>query len=410
MASNLNGGTADSSAPVRGRWRRRRILAIAGVLATLGFILAVWLLGSREVELQGRPLTAWLADLGPNIGPAADRAREVLRQEGVETARLVTRALRRERTLSVKFYFKIGQRLPRFLSAPLSRVIRPYDGVQVRRGAAAAIGLLKELPEGCIPELVRALGDEDYTVRERCMESFVRFGREGGVEVGRFLATASESECGTALSLLRRMGTNAVPAIPTMVSLLSKGTGQVPGQAAWVLAAQGGAAVSPLLDAMGHGDEEARQRAANTLTSLCSADLNGFVVLTNRLGILPPSVRMRLPGVLVAIEPPMKRFYVATARLLCDEDPGVRRAASEGLHQRIDRAQLGMAGLLEALDRGEKAETRRLAAGLLKELDCSKPELAPVLTAYQEDPDSEVRAAVEAALGANVLKKKKAGE
>jgi HEAT repeat protein len=265
------GSRASGSVPALRRMLRNRSSrvrsAAAGALGDIGPAAApaapalVGLL-RNDPELEVRRAAAW--SLGA-IGPKAHNAKSAL------VSALAGSDAWLSRTAAVALG-KVAR------SGATVRVLRALLGnrseATVRAGAAEGLGLMGTAAAAGRADLIAALGDPDWTVREAATLALGRIGPDPAslAALGRALATNSMSDAYRAAEALGLMGARAAPATVDLVAALSSKESNVRAKAAEALGRIGAtSAIASLHRILEDEEASVRKAAAEALKRIGGA-------------------------------------------------------------------------------------------------------------------------------------------
>jgi HEAT repeat protein len=266
-----------------------------------------------------------------------------------------------------------------------------------RRAAAAALlgaaGPRLSRREGAARALLRALDDPDADVRAEAAVALWRLRAAPAERVRPVLLAVAEAEhlAPHRLEALLQVG---VP--PEEAPRLLEQAAKRPGSSALVAYYRAAPdAVGPLLDLLGHPEEDHQTLAVLTLSGFGPAAVPG---LARQLGDANPAARRHAALVLERLGPAAASAAPSLRELLRDPDPTVRVRAALGvrsvlLQSNDDDARV----LLEALA-GRDVGLRRLAAAALTD-NVRRPEVRAALLRALDDDSPEVRVAAVNAFG-----------
>jgi HEAT repeat protein len=374
---------------------------LLAVVLLVGVALAGWVWFEyyrfREPVYQGRFLSLWMLDLNSPDARTRQQAEAVIRGVDEKAIPTLAWALAHRDPLLKRPLAALEGHLPRFVTSPLHRAIRPYDALMLRRAAAHALNLVNPPPLAALPALASALRDADHRVWSNAAAVLAKLGPAGAAVLVQALGQDDDELQRHALSVLdlRRMDTNA--AVPALLALLAHGRGLTPMAAGQALNTLGPAAIPHLLGLLATGDEDGRFLASQALIELGSKDFNALVAMIEALPRQTPVVRRELAQGLSQMHPFTRRAAWGLAKALQDSDHEVRLAAAAGLRQVLPWVDTSVPSLIEALENREP-EVRRLAAGVLGDLGPVARAAVPALSRKLDDPDEAVRRQVGEAL------------
>ncbi len=240
-------------------------LALAGVLD--------WRL--RQPVYQGRPLRAWIEELGDNSYAAARALQEI----GPGAISPLTRALERKPSGWLNACAAVLSHSPRFLRPKLAAyyatITRRESRIQRARTAAAQVlGDFGPVAGMSAAALVEALGDANATLRLNAAFALGKIGAKPELAVPALAGRLDDPNEGVrmyAAIALKKFGPHAATAVPALIATLKDRTWQVRERAALALGAvgQNQAIVVPALEeALLDEQRFVRSSAATALASL----------------------------------------------------------------------------------------------------------------------------------------------
>ena len=231
--------------------------------------------------------------------------------------------------------------------------------------SAAARDKLDLVGTDAIPELITALKDSDPAVR-----------------------------AGSAWTL-ERLGPQARPAIPALIAAL--GEPDIHWQNSKALAAIGEAAIPPLNEALGQGNEHVREGVCKTLVVMGKPAVPALIsALKDKNAV----VRTHAASALFKLRNTAAPATDALIDALKDENPLVRRHAALALHRiRPDEVLLALGGLADAVDGSDRTAQRAPSIVLKRRIRAALITAIPDLIGALEEQDLDSRREAVRSLG-----------
>lgn len=255
----------------------------------------------------------------------------------------------------------------------LPGLLRALDdpSAQTRRGAVIGLAL-QPAPALAEARLLRALGDEDATVRSLAAHALARIGEPAATDVAALLGDPDEKIRVAAALSLSRMGTGAVPALAATLKNPDPG---VAAKAAWLLGTMGPdamPAVPALIRALATGDMRLVHVLAETIDLIgpdpAMACQELALIGLTRTGC--PATRIggeaapTLVGLLSRPGTPLGNMALyVLARMGAEAEPALRAALATGTDGQKAAAALLLTGIDPSLARSLPEDLRRPLAG-----------------------------------------------
>ncbi|HZT79995.1 MAG TPA: HEAT repeat domain-containing protein [Gemmataceae bacterium] len=272
----------------------------------------------------------------------------------------------------------------------LGAVMRQDETPEVRLAAGVA---LAQIGRPAVPELVKALRDEDRNTRLRAARQLAVVGPDAVDAVPALVAALRENDIGLrreVLAALGEIGPAAKDAAPALIALLAEKNKELPRRAASALARIGPVCL-PVLRAALKDDREAVRYWSACALGLMGPDAEEAVpdLLVRLKEDRRASVRSMAASALAEVAAAGKARNDAAAALVAAlKDPAVRPTAAHSL------PQLGQAAVLKLIDglRDKDADARLRALFVLGLMGTEARAAVPDVRQATADPDARVRA------------------
>jgi len=233
---------------------QQRLIKLAGWTSLAVALAGVLVLRLREPLYQGKPVSAWIEELGDNSYAAARALQEI----GPGAISPLTRALERKPSGWLNACAAVLSHSPRFLRPKLAA----YYAAITRRGsqiprlriaAAQVLGDFGPVAGKATPALVEALSDANATLRLNAAFALGKIGAKPELAVPALAGRLDDPTEGVrmyAAIALKKFGTQAATAVPALIAMLKDPGWQVRERAALALGAvgQNQASVVPALE------------------------------------------------------------------------------------------------------------------------------------------------------------------
>lgn len=256
------------------RYPQRRTIFLAGSLAACVLVAAAPF-RPREPMCHGRPVSAWVEELGDNSYDAMC----ALRETGPDAIPSLIRALKKEPAGWLPALTFARDHAPWFAKPKLSAFCssatwRASRGPPMRAAAAQVLGDFGPDARSATPALLNALSDTSPTVRLNAAFALGKIGANPRVAVpalAALLRDTNEEVRAYAAIALKKFGTRAAAAVPGLIVALQDPVWQVRERAALALGAVEASradVVSALEKALRDEHRFVRSSAATALASL----------------------------------------------------------------------------------------------------------------------------------------------
>jgi HEAT repeat protein len=261
-----------------------------------------------------------------------------------------------------------------------------------RQIAAQALGRMGRSAEPAIPDLIRAMQDQNHDVQEAAAQALGQIGRESVPALIFALKDQSPKVRAAAAHGLVHVGPSATRAVPDLIRALGDNDRHVRDFAMRALGTIGGDAVGDLIRVSNTPNPEVRENAAKALAQIGQPSVPGLLA---NLVDDSPEIRASAAHALghVGYRVPSKELLDALIRSLHDPDIQVRNAAVQAF---VNVGQKAVPSLIESLN-DQAPDVRSLAANSLEGIGEAKPAI-PLLMSVLRAPESDVRIAAAHAL------------
>lgn len=321
-----------------------------------------------------------LEKLGPKAEPAAAALVELLQKDKSEDIRLnaalvvgrigkgavptLARVLDAKED-HVRFYavWSLGLigKDARETTAAVARLLQDGND-DVRRKAAYALGRFAPEAEAALPALAKGLADTNEAVREAVVEALLQFDARAAPHLLKAVREGNAQVRDQARTILAKIPKDAEVLAPLLIPLLKDDNVFLQEIAEQNLTRQGHAVIPYLIPALKDRNVRIRQGALR---------------------------------ILHAVDVDVPRMFGPLRELLKDDNPDVRESAVVLL----SRLGAGVVPHLAAALRDTHPSVRWTAAYSLGQMGAAAQDAIPALAAIENDPDPEVRAQVQNALG-----------
>jgi len=254
--------------------RHRTTRPVVGVIVAV-VLAGVFLFHWREPVYLGKPAGEWIEELGDNSTAAA----QALREMGLAAVAPLIQGLQRKPARWLDAYAFALNHSPRFLKARLAAhylnlARRQMRIPRVRAAAAQTLGDLGPAAGKAAPALVKALAEQDATLRLNAAFALGKIRASPDLAVpalSELLHDRNEEVRMYAAIALKKFGAQAAPAVPGLITALNDRSWQVRERAALALGALGRnrpGVVAALERAMLDQHRFVRSSAATALASL----------------------------------------------------------------------------------------------------------------------------------------------
>ncbi|HEV8541748.1 MAG TPA: HEAT repeat domain-containing protein [Verrucomicrobiae bacterium] len=359
----------------------------------------------RQPYYQGRPLSAWVADIESQSPTARQKAIEAINAIGPQAVPYLSQTITKTSGPLQAAIDVLSAHTPPRLKAFGRRFYRPGDTMMKKHAAACAFmalgtnggsgapalsrllrnpssllsgiagNAMAQIGPASVPFLIEALDDQDYTIRSSACNGLGKLGTNAAPAVPR-LANIVEAETGpittSASFALYQIGP---PAVPRLVAMLASTNRNVRRMAAYALTSPQGASTAPpsaLIAAARDPDDHVRWNAAAALSQVIDPPPEVERALLEALSDRNPNVRSTAASTFGYRYRFVQRHLPEFISLLQDDSPEVRSKAAFALGQagyRATNAVPPLTGLLADTNRTVSAA----AAEALREITNSAP-------------------------------------
>jgi HEAT repeat protein len=273
---------------------------------------------------------------------------------------------------------RLPARVPNLPSSVRQRMVRwltPPSDITLREAAMRAVGIIGPEARDAVPVLIRALHDPEGDIRWEAARSLAKIGQASLPDLITVLQDETNSARGLAIYALGLVGSEAQPAIPALMPLLTHPNEQLRGSTAYTLTRLGPEAVLTLIDVAAHGSPEARVAAAKVLRQLVSSPESPLLTVrklaanenpvTRRramqaLGDLQPATALSVKTLMAALDDPVLEVRLAAIRAL--ENIGAKAGMALPELNRLagDKEELVQSAARQAIEKIEAAAVTNL--------------------------------------------------
>jgi HEAT repeat protein len=348
---------------------RRILIGLTVLIAAIGLVVGIKGKPDPELVFKGRPASTWLAKMQATeskdrreatdalgwLGPTVDRSLPALIAALYDPDQLV-RA-------------NAGVALGRFGGLAVPALIRQTESgpVEVRRGAALALGFIGKPAEPAIPALVQLLSDPENSVRQEAARSLAKI---GPMSVGPLIDTldgADRKARAAAIVALVDLGSQAAPAIEPLAAALRDHDHLIHGTAAEALSGIGKPAVGMLISALDDPNPDVRHIAASALSRMGVIADEAVPSLVRTLDDTESPVRAAAANALGRIGPAARAAVDSLQVRLKDTAIEVRKTCAEALG-RLGRLSITAVPTLLELQQDEAEVVRKAATDALVQI------------------------------------------
>jgi len=311
------------------------------------------------------------------LGPApTEPAQAVFKSLGPEAVSDLVDMLRTKDSLLKQPVSAMASALPPRLGVKVQHFFGLNEPVQRRIGAVTALRLMGTNAVPAIPALLDALHDRDVRVS---MSAAMVLGQVAPDSLTGLIATLDDSKTSArhaAMTGLTQIGFRTAPAVPKLVSLLRSSTDRA--RARLALEAIGKPAVPSLIELLDDSSEEMRLEAIGTLGTIGALARAAIPALTTLVQDRSQNVRYQTLNSLALICRSCDPVVSVLQSALGDESWDVRRIAATHLSQNPRVAQATVDMLREKLERGTAADKEMAIVNLGFMGAAAEPALAPL--------------------------------
>lgn len=243
----------------------------------------------KEPVYQGRPFSAWLADLSNPNSETQTVAKVAINAMGASAVPYLTNSLAQRESLALKLFHR----------SPLARkvidIARPrldlYHPAMESRNAAIALSSLGPNAKDAVGPLVAALGDPSPVIAQSAAQALGNIGSTALPALRDRVVNGSDPERIWSFRALGRMGTNAGPAAMDVARYLFWDDPSISDAASITLIEIGPPAVPWITNYLDHTNNKVRERAVSTLFYLHGHALAATNVLVALTRDSDPTVR-----------------------------------------------------------------------------------------------------------------------
>jgi len=268
-----------------------------------------------------------------------------------------------------------------------------------RKFAAEALGKIGPAAKEAVPALIAALKDSEWNVRDSAEEALEDIGPAAKKAVPALIAALKDSDWKVrkfAAKALGEIGPAAKKAVPALIALHSDWIDREAALSA--LRKMGLEAVPALIAALKDSDRKVRESAAKALGDIGPAAKEAVPALIAALKDGDRFVQSLAAKVLGEIGPAAKEAVLALIDAQKDSDRKVRESAAEALEDIGPAAKEAVPALIAALKDSDR-KIRKFAAEALGKIGPAAKEAVPELIAALKDVDRKVREFAAKALG-----------
>jgi HEAT repeat protein len=258
--------------------------------------------------------------------------------------------------------------------------------------ARAALRQIGPGAEGkaAVPALIKALGDEKWSVRAIAAECLGRLGPDAGAAVPALLKLLKDEHSevrGDAAEAVGRIGGGAEPAaaIAALRELLLREDRFTGIHCAWALTELGEPGIAALIEALDSGKTQARRDVVIVLQDVGPAGKSAVPALIKALEHEDARIRSPAAYSLGRMGPAAKAAVPALTRTLHDSDSHVRINAADAL-RRIDNSAAGIPALIEVC-KDPSPSNRCTATMVLGDFGPAAKDAVPALLELLKDSD-----------------------
>jgi hypothetical protein len=242
------------------------MIAIAALILILG--LAWWVLRpAASVRYQGKSIQEWAAELyaKQTLGSTNDPAAAFVAM-GTTAVPELRRLVHLREPLADKYLLPHVRRLPVKVRVYLLQKFKPGRTLEYRLGAIRALGIIGPDARAAIPDLLRAVQDDDARIRWVAAQTVSQLGPEAVMALLPLTTNANMTVRHAAVYALGEARTNALPALPQLLRASMDTNENVRSSSLYSIGRLGPAAFAPALaQSATNANPEMRAAAARSL-------------------------------------------------------------------------------------------------------------------------------------------------
>jgi HEAT repeat protein len=242
------------------------MIAVAALILILG--LAWWVLRPADtVRYQGKSVREWAAELyaKQTLGGTNDPAAAFVAL-GATAVPELRRLVHLREPFADKYLLPHLRRLPVKIRVYLLQKFKPGRTLEYRLGAIRALGIIGPEARAAIPDLLRAVQDDDARIRWVAAQTVSQLGPEAVMALRPLTTNANMTVRHAAVYALGEARTNALPALPQLLRASMDTNENVRSSSLYSIGRLGPAAFAPALaQSATNANPEMRAAAARSL-------------------------------------------------------------------------------------------------------------------------------------------------
>jgi hypothetical protein len=247
---------------------KQRLLIVAAVVLVVILGVGWWLVRSpASARYQGKTVRDWAAELyaKQTLGSTNDPAAAFIAM-GATAVPELRRLVHLREPFADKYLLPHVRRLPVKVRVYLLKKFKPGRTLEYRLGAIRALGIIGPDAHAAIPDLLRAVQDDDARIRWVAAQTVSQLGPDAVSALLPLTTNANVTVRHAAVYALGEARTNALPALPQLLRASTDTNESVRSSSLYSIGRLGPAAFAPALaQSATNADPEMRAAAARSL-------------------------------------------------------------------------------------------------------------------------------------------------
>jgi HEAT repeat protein len=367
------------------------LAALGGVGVLGGIVLVTW--GPEVRSYHGKSIKAWALQLGASPRSRAE-ATEAFKALGTNAVPGLVRLLQTRDSLWRQATWRLAPRLPAKARQAIIQNMRA--AVMIRTAAARSLRVIGPEAQAAVPALARALREDEAQLRWEAAGALGAIGGPARAELVAALTNKDPNVRRAAAYGLGESIPPEPATVEALLRALGDQEVSVRAMAASSVSALGTNALAWVMESFRRGDVQARQSAARAFGALRSARDVTVPALVEMSQDKNPASRLVAIQTLAGLGLPNRQMIEAYKSLLKDPAEEVRLAAVLALSTGRFHAKTVLPALTECLG-DDSPKVREGAARALGAIGAGAKPALPELARLAQDKEEPVRAAAKEA-------------